>query len=489
MAPNRSHLVVSDLIDRIDRTLRSLNLLPEPAALVVAVSGGLDSMVLLDVLHRLAPQRAWALSVAHFNHRLRGTSSDADEALVRRTALSLGWPFCRDAADVRAFARRHRLSVEMAARRLRHEFLARVGRSLGIRTIALAHHADDQVELCFLRLLRGAGGEGLGGMAPVSASPADAQMQLVRPLLAITKRELAAYAKRAGIAYRPDASNVDVRFARNRIRRELLPLLRKKYQPALDKTVLRSMEIIDAESDFVDRAARAWRSAKQPSAFEQLHVAVQRQVLRIGLRECGVVADFDLVEKLRSAADCPVMVQPQLSVLRSPAGIVRTQGVAPPEFRPDQCVVEIKGRQGVNEFDGVTMAWRVQRGRGSSPPRSRTGRAIEYFDAAELGAGWVLRHWRRGDRFQPIGQRHAAKLQDLFVNQKIPRAQRHQLVVAATAQGEIFWVEGLRISERFKLRPGTTSRLRWSWRRLNPDPGRRDLDPVPKSVTAEPSLA
>src|SRR5208337_2330462 len=150
-------------------------------------SGGVDSMVLLHALHRLAKQHGWQLTVAHFNHRLRGRASDADENLVRRTAAAMKLAVVAGRADVKAFARKSKLSIEMAARKLRHEFLAREARKRKIRIVALAHHADDQVELFFLRLLRGTGGEGLAGMKWRSPLSADPRLTLVRPLLDVTK--------------------------------------------------------------------------------------------------------------------------------------------------------------------------------------------------------------------------------------------------------------------------------------------------------------
>ena len=174
--------------------------------------------------------------MAHFNHRLRGRASDADEAFVCKTAEAMKLPFIMAGADVKKFARESKLSIEMAARKLRHEFFAKAAHSHKIKTIALAHHADDQVELFFLRLLRGAGGSGLAGMKWRSPSPADKTISLVRPLLDFSKAELEQYARENKIRYREDATNLSPDFLRNRIRHELLPLLRRHYQPALNKT-------------------------------------------------------------------------------------------------------------------------------------------------------------------------------------------------------------------------------------------------------------
>ncbi len=245
-------------------------------------------MVLLRVLHSLAARNRWQISVAHFNHQLRGRASDADERLVRKTAADLKLPVVVGSVNVKAFAAKSKLSLEMAARKLRHEFLARVAREQKIKTIALAHHADDQVELFFLRLLRGAGGEGLAGMKWRSPSPADKTISLVRPLLGFSKDELLEFARENKIRFRDDATNFSSDFLRNRIRNELLPLLRKNYQPGLDKAILRLMEIVGAEAEFVGEEARQWLK-QQKVNFEKLPVAIQRRILQsqlVGSRRC-----------------------------------------------------------------------------------------------------------------------------------------------------------------------------------------------------------
>ena len=224
--------------------------------ILVAVSGGLDSMALLHALNSLAGVRRWKLAVAHFNHRLRGRASDADEAIVAKTAAAMKLPFYVGAAAVQVVAAKEKVSIEMAARSLRHDFLARTAREHGINSIGLAHHADDQVELFFLRLLRGAGGSGLGGMQWRSPSPSDGRISLVRPLLDVPRGVLEDFVRENRIRYREDATNRVHDFLRNRIRHELLPLLRRNYQPGLSKTILRSMEIAGAESDLIAGSLR-----------------------------------------------------------------------------------------------------------------------------------------------------------------------------------------------------------------------------------------
>ena len=152
------------------------------------------------------------------------------------------------------------------------------------------------------------------------------------------------------------------------------------------------------------------------------------------------------------------------SAVRERSGMVRLQGATREEFNAAFAEVDLQGRAGEVEFDGARIGWRIGAGKAGGRPRPRVGR--ECFDADRVGSPVRLRHWQPGDRFQPIGMSRAVKLQDFFTNQKVPRDRRRRLVVAATARGELFWVEGMRISERFKLTKGTKRRLQWCWKRL-----------------------
>jgi tRNA(Ile)-lysidine synthase len=467
---------VSQFLERLENEILCRRLLSRGTKILVAVSGGLDSMALLRALDSFAKKWRLKITVAHFNHQLRGRSSDTDERLVRKTAATMKLSVVIGRADVKKFAQQSKLSIEMAARKLRHDFFAETARARKIPVVALAHHADDQVELFFLRVLRGAGGEGLAGMKWHAASPADKKISLVRPLLSVTKDELRGFVRENKIQFREDATNLSSDFLRNRIRNELLPLLRKNYQSGLDKTILRLMEITGAESDFAgDAAAKFWRQAGESAQtnapdsaandFGKLPVALQRRILQSQLAEFGLVADFELVERLRKSAGKIFSVGPGLSVSRAADGRLKLRKQPSAEFNSDKIEIVLQGRAGQGDFDGVKFGWSF----GSGSQRHslhQTGREI--FDAEKIGNKIILRHWRAGDRFLPIGLKSAVKLQDLFTNRKIPRERRRELILATTAVGEIFWVEGLRISENFKLTPQTKRRLAWRWRHSLP---------------------
>jgi tRNA(Ile)-lysidine synthase len=433
---------------------------PERGPLVVAVSGGLDSVVLLRVLAQLSPAAGVPLVVAHANHGLRD-EAELEASFVANVAKQLTLPLVSERLPVRAAASQSRESVEMTARRLRHAFLVRAAEAHQAQRIALAHHADDQAELFLLRLLRGAGGAGLGGMRTCSPSPADPRFELVRPFLDVPRELLRDYAAAHGIAHCEDASNADVRIPRNRIRHELLPLLRREYSPAIDTLLLRTGDILGAEAEFVRDEARRWLRANRRKAFDRLAVALQRAIIREQLWGLGHDAGFELVERLRLYPQ-PVSAAAE-KTLALKAGQLTVNAGATQEFVPAERRVSLAAPAGEVQFGAVRLSW--TRTQSSKAPVRRPTPGRELFDAAAVGAEIILRHWRKGDRFRPLGLPRAAKLQDLFVNRKIPADRRHTLVVATAVNGDIFWVEGLPPGEAFKIGSETRRRLALTWRR------------------------
>ena len=286
------------LLNQISSSILDHQLFQRGEKILVGVSGGLDSVVLLHALNSLSVEWGWDLTVAHLNHRLRGRSSAGDARFVETLSRRLGIRFCGSVAEVRTIARRDCISLEMAGRQARHAFFKQAALDNNCTSVALAHHADDQVELFFLRLLRGSG-EGLGGMRWIGALPNHSQIRLVRPLLNLPKSVLKEYAATMSLCFREDASNADLDFRRNRIRHELLPLLRKSYQAGLDSVVTRTMNILSAEADCVGDLARQWMKARQPD-FGSLPVAVQRRALQSQLYAAGIIPDFVQIETLRS---------------------------------------------------------------------------------------------------------------------------------------------------------------------------------------------
>jgi tRNA(Ile)-lysidine synthase len=451
-----------DLTRQIESVIRAKELFRDGQKILVAVSGGLDSMVLLALLHRLAPAHRWQLTVAHFNHQLRGKASDADEQLVRKHARSIGLPVIAGSAPVKPLARRRGWSLEMAARELRHTFLATAAKKSGIATVALAHHADDQVETFFLRLLRGTGSRGMGGMNWISPSPADETVLLVRPLLDTSKAALEKFARARAVPFSEDATNASLDILRNRVRLQLLPLLREKYQPALDRCVLRMMELARSGDALVQEQSNRWLRSRRRKPFALLPVAVQRDLIQRQIHQLGQPVHFELVENLRTKVNQPVATGASHRLILDAAGRVGLQSVEKAGFNARSRSLDLRASRRRVQFGGVKISWELADVTGMNCARRPNA---ESFDADKVGPRVILRHWRPGDRFHPIGAASASKLQDLFTNLKVPPAARRRRVVAATARGGIFWVEGLRIGDAFKLDKTTLRRLNWEWRR------------------------
>ena len=263
--------------------------------IVVAVSGGADSLALADLLNRSRQRFKLEICIAHYEHGLRGKDSIDDADFVKSFAENLGVKFFCENGNVQNFATENKMSVETAARILRYEFLAKVRRQLNFDAIALAHHANDQAETVLLRLLRGSTSTGLAAMKFLTPSP---HGLLIRPLLRFKKYELENYCNKRGFVPRIDATNFETVATRNKIRLELLPML-EKFNPAIVETLCRFAETSAAETDFIDNEVKkvfpavAKNGTINREEFLKLQTAIQREVIKKFIAEVtGGVKDF-----------------------------------------------------------------------------------------------------------------------------------------------------------------------------------------------------
>lgn len=342
----------------------------------------------------------------------------------------------------------------MVARRLRHRFLASTAAKERVGTVATAHHADDQAELLLLRLLRGAGSEGLAGMTWSSPAPFQfpkaRELTLIRPLLRCHREELLRFATSEGIAFREDSSNADRTLLRNRVRHELLPLLEQEFNPGIRGVLCRTAELLGDESEHLADEANAWRGNPDRPPFPSLSPALQRWVLRQELWELGHDVGFDQLERLRRQQG--VTVAPGIDLeWNAGGGFIRRE--SPGRFSSHRVETTL-GSRGTQAVGDRFVEWRLKPTRRSDLlPVGIPG--WECLDAQAIGSSVIFRHWRPGDRFQMLGRKGSTKLQDLFVNRKIPAAVRRRLAIGETATGQIFWVERLPPGELFKVTPET----------------------------------
>ena len=438
--------------------------------IVVAVSGGLDSMVLLDLLRRVETPGDLHLHVAHLDHGLR-PESDADARFVAARAKRLGLPAAVEVVDVAARARRSGRSVEQEGRAARYELFEGVRERAGCRWVAVGHHADDQAETMLLRLLRGSGPTGLGAMAPVRAPG------VIRPLLGTTRARIREYASRMGIEFREDRSNQDLSVPRNRVRHQLLPGLRR-HNPAVVDALARTASLLRDEDDYLDKvsrqAAREVLMKRDPEGVAidaprllGYHSAVRRRVLRQYIQEVAHhvpvsrAAVEAVAEAAGSAASGPRSVAGGLRVQRTGATLILRRGAASDVLAR----VELPGRTPVPERGVALEARFLDPARFDAVRPSLDGwRAA--FDAGAAEGELSLRSPRPGDRLQPLGMggRHK-KLSDCFIDAKWPRILRPEALLLTRrpstpgSKEEILWVAGLARSHGHRVASSSRSIL------------------------------
>jgi len=442
--------------------------------LVVAVSGGPDSLTLFDALYSLRDELGLRLHGAHLDHGLRGAAAKTDAAFVKEFFESRGVQCTLDRADVPALRNRRRLSVEEAARLARYDFLGRVAKKVGADAIALGHTATDQAETVLLNIVRGSGLTGLRGMDAVSRRTlAGRDVLLFRPLLAVSREDTVAYCAALGLAPRTDETNLSTDLARGRVRQEVMPVLRR-LNPAIQDALLRLSANASRDLDYLaEQAAKAWRevaSARdgaleiERKAFAELPAALQGHVLRRAVLEAK--GDLEQVEQNHIEGMARIMRGKAGRTLDLPGGLRFAVGYAMTtlahqhDARP--ALPTLTGEHpltvpGVTELSG----WRFTAKVGAVPVRGRrTEKASDFPDglvarlSPEMAEGPLcVRARKNGDRFQPLGIREPQKLQDFMVNAKVPRDIRDHVPLVVAREG-IVWVVGWRIAEWAKVPAG-----------------------------------
>ena len=457
--------------------------------LIVAVSGGPDSLALLHSLWRIGKDRDLRLHGAHLDHGLRGCSSDADAAFVAQTFERMGIPYTVERADVSAMRRRERLSLEDAARRLRHGLFARVADQQGAEAVALGHTLDDQAETVLLHLVRGSGLTGLRGMAHSSEMDVSGgKLRLLRPLLRVTRRDTAEYCRTIGVEPRLDESNLSPRPTRNRIRLELLPLM-EKMNPAVKESLVRLSRSVALDLAFlegeVEGALETTISAGDGivsidrKQFLGFHPSVQSHLIRRAV----LLAKNDLTDLRQSHVQEMVRLMSGRAgtSLDLPGGLrfgvsyqVATLG---PRQRTSCPLPPLEGQTSLR-VPGETRlgGWRVTTKlvETSAPPSGQgcdDARFVETFDLGSLGGELVLRARSPGDRFQPLGMAHYKKLQDFMVDRRIPREWRDSVPLLVSPRG-IAWVVGWRVADWARVRDDTERALSIEVEAIIPRPDR-----------------
>jgi tRNA(Ile)-lysidine synthase len=464
---------------RVISFIRKHNLFSAGDRLVVAVSGGGDSVCMLHILVRQRKELGVELHVAHLNHQLRGAESDSDASYVSDLARRLDIPATVERRDVAAYHDQKGGSLEESAREVRYSFLAEIAERIDAAKVVMGHTCDDHIETIVMHLLRGTGTTGLCGLQPSSVLPygeRSSRPEIVRPLLELTRQETLDYCQLYNLAPQSDSSNISPSFLRNRIRLELLPLLRS-YNPGIDKALQRLADIAVDDISFIEeKASSLWKELAREegdviyldmSKMVTLPRAMQRQIFRSAVKQLrGNLKD---VEADHIEAMMDFLSKPAGKKLCLPDGLTLSTEYGRLVLAPAQASIcplpPLKGMSKIN-IPGETdlPGWRVRADIIQEVVSNDNG-LVASFDLDKVGTELVVRRRRPGDRFQPLGMGQTKKLQDFMVDSRIPRSWRDRVPLTCSPK-QILWVVGWRIDDRVKVTENTKRILHLQFERL-----------------------
>lgn len=436
------------MLERVAGTIQRYNMFGRGHRVGVAVSGGADSVALLHALLELAPRWALRLRVLHLNHQLRGEESERDAEFVRTMARELGLEADIETADLPRLHAEQGGNLEQLARRARMEFFLRRIREGAVGRVALGHTLSDQAETVLFRILRGCGLRGLAGIRPVTPEG------IVRPLIEVERASVVAFLRERGLAWREDSSNADRRFARNRIRHDLLPRLAREWNPALPEALARLAELAREEEEHGRREAErlvetlvSWDgpaallrapdlAALDPVAARRLLRLVAERLRgnlnRLEFRHIEAVLELARREEGGGGVDLPGLVaQRSFDWIRLalPEHVKASPSQTGLPVDPP-CTLSLPGGGRVLRFSLVTPG-EILHATEAAP----TGQALDWD---ELPRPLVLRPWKPGDRYQPVGHDHPVSLKTLFQKHRVPSWERANWPVLEAA-GRIVW--------------------------------------------------
>ena len=480
------------LPSKVSSFIETHELLKAGERVVVAVSGGGDSVALLHVLHQLSRGGlGLELQVAHLNHMIRGREADADEGFVRRLARRLGLPATIQRRDVPGIKEAAGGSLEEAARTIRYDFLGEVAGKIGAPKIAVGHTANDQVETVLQRLARGTGLRGLAGMPVKRRLAPGSKIEVVRPLLGCWREELRAFLKEKRRRWREDSSNQDTRILRNRVRLKLLPLLKRHLDPDIEaKLVALANSAAKVESYFAGQAKRVLRSGGVTRAGQRTEISarwltsqpelIQRYILREVIE--SVSGSLTSEKHISAAAELARRKSPS-RLAQLPGQVEMTKeydrlifqptvgnaGKAQPRWESE---LAVPGRTALPE-QGFAVETRLLRKKELDLDRWKVhkSRFEEILDADKLRGRLKVRCRRAGDRFWPLGAPGAKKLKQFLIDARVPVRLRGSIPLVIDDE-KIIWVAGYRLSNLVAVEDSSSRLLHIAYKQL-PSRGRR----------------
>ncbi len=459
------------LLEQVKRTIDRYHLLDKGDRLIVGVSAGVDSMVLLHVLNTYRPTFDLSIIVAHINHGLRPKESEKEADLVQKESERLGLTFEYGQFNVKEYQKERGISLQDAARKIRFYFFNTLLQKYRANKIALGHNADDQVETVLLRLIRGSGLKGLKGMLPVREG------RVIRPLLEVWRREVESFAEEKKIHYLLDSSNLKENYLRNRLRLTLIPLIEKEYQPNFKKIVLKTSTILREEDHYLEKGTEeAYQKIVHEgkdvlsfkfSEYQSLHPAIQWRIIqellgRIYSRE-AIIEERKRLEvdqiyrKLNQHSPSFLIEMPHGISLEKRYDLVSIRKGWMKAAQPFEVELMSPGRNYIEEIKREIVIEEFFKDDQFKVLDRLSNIAL--LDQQTLQFPLKMRNFRPGDRFQPLGVKGTQKLKEFFIDHKIPKFERPRIPLLTSGE-VIAWVVGYRIDERVKVTEKTQKVLK-----------------------------
>jgi tRNA(Ile)-lysidine synthase len=468
-------------LKKLKQAIARYDLLEKGDKVLVAISGGPDSVALLYALLEIKDEFDLDICVAHLNHKLRGRESDEDQKFVKNLASKLELKFFTKSIDVKKEAKKRKLSLEEGARLVRYRYLENLADRIKADKIALGHQADDQAETFLMRLLRGAGGLGLSGIPPKRG-------KIIRPLIEIKREEIEKFLKEKGQSYRTDSSNLLPNYFRNKIRLLLLPLIKKKFNPKIVDVLNRASNIISFQQQYVEKNSeeilrllcKTKKMVRLPSAplrtsrspqkdkivldlkkFINYDISLRREIVRLCVKKLNedrfaspttgstdlsfdsIERILDLIQKEKSGRKVKLTRNTWAEVTGENLAIYieKKKQHAYPISLPGEKYLRNLGMRIKSEIVS----------RSSLPEEIKSkGEEVAFLDWEKLKGPFNLRSRKPKDKFKPLGMQGTKSVADFLIDRKVPRYERDEVMLLTTRE-KIAWIVGYRISDEFKV--------------------------------------